>query len=217
MPTKYTISNNFVEELISLVIRYKPKSIHLNRNDLTKLKLSLFGSIHPQIIIDSTLNKITVKTGNSIRNPKDFNLFIDTYIEAYLSLNNSLPFYTILFQSNYAPGEYVEEAIRNYAEGELQSQAFLTITTQGTYEEVIIESQSGATFVSIKSQSQEVIQTQSYQPIEMPTYTIEARVPISDSSGRSITANFYDRTNLMPILAKGAGITSYTRTYTTYV
>jgi hypothetical protein len=48
----------------------------------------------------------------------------------------------------------------------------------------------------------------------MPTYTYEARVPISDSLGKSLTGSYYDRTNLMPILAKGAAITSYTRTYT---
>jgi hypothetical protein len=129
-------------------------------------------------------------------------------------LDGGLGANTVIFSNNYTQGEYVEEAIRNYAEGELQSQDFLTITTQGTYEEVTIESQSGPSFVSLKSQSNESIQTQSYQPIEMPTYTYEARVPISDSSGKSLTANFYNRTNLMPILAKGAAITSYTRTYT---
>jgi hypothetical protein len=212
--TRYAIGNNFLGNLISLVIRYKPKSIHLNRHDLSRLKFTLLSSIDPQIRLDSTGTKIIVKTGNSIRNPKDFDLFIETYIESTLSLNNSLPGGTVLFPTNYAPGEYVEEAIRNYAEGELQSQAFLTITTQGTYEEVTIESQSGPSFVSLKSQSNESIQTQSYQPIEMPTYTYEARVPISDSSGKSLTSSFYNRTNLMPILAKGAAITSYTRTYT---
>ena len=186
MPTKYTISNNFVEELISLVIRYKPKSIHLNRSDLTKLKLSLFGSIHPQITLDSTLNKITVKTGNSIRNPKDFNLFIDTYIEAYLSLNNSLPFYTILFQSNYAPGEYVEEAISKYGDWELQSQDFLTITTQGGFDETSIETQSPLLFGFIESQTG--------QPLR-------ARFVNTSESFRS------------PILVKGSTPQSYTRTY----
>ena len=215
MPTRYTISNNFLESLLSLVIKDKPKSVYLNNADLSRLKFTLIGSFHPQITLDSTKTKLKVKTGNKIRNPKDFELFVEIYVESNLLANNSLPFNTVLFEGTYTQAEYIEEAIRNYAEGELQSQDFLTITTQGIYEEIIIESQSGLTFVSIKSQSQEVIQTQSYLPIEMPTYTIEARVPISDSLGRSITANFYDRTNLMPILAKGAAITSYTRTYTT--
>ncbi len=214
MSTRYAIGNNFLGNLISLVIRYKPKSIHLNRHDLSRLKFTLLSSIDPQIRLDSTGTKIIVKTGNSIRNPKDFDLFIETYIESNLSLNNSVSLNTVLFQSNYAPGEYVEESINKYGDWELQSQDFLTITTQGTYEEVTIESQSGPSFVSLKSQSNESIQTQSYQPIEMPTYTYEDRVPISDSSGKSLTGSLYDRTNLMPILAKGAAITSYTRTYT---
>jgi hypothetical protein len=214
MPTRYTISNNFLENLLSLVIKDKPKSVYLNNADLSRLKFTLIGSFHPQITLDSTKTKLKVKTGNKIRNPKDFELFVEIYIESNLLANNSLPLNTVLFEGTYTQAEYVEEAIRNYAEGELQSQAFLTITTQGTYEEVTIESQSGPSFVSLKSQSNESIQTQSYQPIEMPTYTYEARVPISDSSGKSLTSSFYNRTNLMPILAKGAAITSYTRTYT---
>ena len=169
---------------------------------------------HPQLTFNPNNNKIIIKTETKIRNPNDFSLFITTYVESLLVLDGGLNANTVVFSNNYTQGEYIEEAIRNYAEGELQSQAFLTITTQGTYEEVTIESQTGSTFVSLKSQSNESIQTQSYQPIEMPTYTYEARVPISDSSGKSLTGSFYNRTNLMPILAKGAAITSYTRTYT---
>jgi hypothetical protein len=169
---------------------------------------------HPQLTFNPSNNKIIIKTETRIRNPNDFSLFITTYVESLLVVDAGLNANTVIFSNSYTQGEYIEEAIRNYAEGELQSQAFLTITTQGTFEEVTIESQTGSTFVSLKSQSNESIQTQSYQPIEMPTYTYEARVPISDSSGKSLTASFYDRTNLMPILAKGAAITSYTRTYT---
>lgn len=169
---------------------------------------------HPQLSFDSRSNKVIIKAQTQIRNPNDFSLFITTYVESLLVLDGGLGANTVIFSNNYTQGEYVEEAIRNYAEGELQSQAFLTITTQGTYEEVTIESQSGPSFVSLKSQSNESIQTQSYQPIEMPTYTYENRVPISDSSGKSLTGSLYDRTNLMPILAKGAATTSYTRTYT---
>jgi hypothetical protein len=169
---------------------------------------------HPQLSFNPSNNKVNIKAQTQIRNPNNFSLFITTYVESLLVLDGGLGANTVIFSNSYTQGEYVEEAIRNYAEGELQSQGFLTITTQGTYEEVTIESQSGPSFVSLKSQSNESIQTQSYQPIEMPTYTYEARVPISDSSGKSLTGSLYDRTNLMPILAKGAAITSYTRTYT---
>ena len=214
MSSRYTIANNFVENLISLVIRYKPKRISISRYNFMEIGRVSREGYHPQLSFDSRSNKVIIKTETKIRNPNDFSLFITTYVESLLVLDGGLNANTVIFSNNYTQGEYVEEAIRNYAEGELQSQDFLTITTQGTYEEVTIESQSGPSFVSLKSQSNESIQTQSYQPIEMPTYTYEARVPISDSSGKSLTANFYDRTNLMPILAKGAAITSYTRTYT---
>lgn len=214
MSTKYTIPSNFIGNLVSLVIRHKPKTIGISRFNFLEIARISREVYDPQLSFNPNTNTLRVKAETKIRNPKDFSLFIVTYVECLLVVEQ-LPANTVVFKNNYTQGEYIEEAIRNYAEGELQSQDFLTITTQGTYEEVIIESQSGLTFVSIKSQSQEVIQTQSYQPIEMPTYTIEARVPISDSLGRSITTNFYDRTNLMPILAKGAAITSYTRTYTT--
>ena len=216
MSSRYTIANNFVENLISLVIRYKPKEVSISRFNYIELNRVSREGYHPQLSFNPHNNTIRIKTETKIRNPNDFSLFIVTYVECLLVVEQ-LPANTVVFKNNYTQGEYIEEAISKYGDWELQSQDFLTITTQGTYEEVIIESQSGPTFVSIKSQSQEVIQTQSYQPIEMPTYTIEAKVAISDSWGRSITANFYDRTNLMPILAKGAGITSYTRTYTTYV
>lgn len=214
MSSRYTIANNFVENLISLVIRYKPKRISISRYNFMEIGRVSREGYHPQLSFDSRSNKVIIKTETKIRNPNDFSLFITTYVESLLVLDGGLGANTVIFSNNYTQGEYVEEAIRNYAEGELQSQAFLTITTQGTYEEVTIESQSGPSFVSLKSQSNESIQTQSYQPIEMPTYTYEARVPISDSSGKSLTGSFYDRTNLMPILAKGAAITSYTRTYT---
>jgi hypothetical protein len=214
MSTRYTIANNFVENLISLVIRYKPKKISISRYNFMEIGRVSREGYHPQLTFNPNNNKIIIKTETRIRNPNDFSLFITTYVESLLVIDAGLNANTVVFSNSYTQGEYIEEAIRNYAEGELQSQAFLTITTQGTYEEVTLESQSGLTFISLKSQSNESIQTQSYQPIEMPTYTYEARVPISDSSGKSLTANFYDRTNLMPILAKGAAVTSYTRTYT---
>lgn len=200
--------------MISLVVRYKPKKISISRYNFMEISRVSREGYHPQLSFDSRSNKVIIKAQTQIRNPNDFSLFITTYVESLLVLDGGLGANTVIFSNNYTQGEYVEEAIRNYAEGELQSQAFLTITTQGTYEEVTIESQSGPSFVSLKSQSNESIQTQSYQPIEMPTYTYEARVPISDSSGKSLTGSLYDRTNLMPILAKGAAITSYTRTYT---
>jgi hypothetical protein len=213
--SRYTIANNFVENLISLVVRYKPKKISINRYNFIEISRVSREGYHPQLSFNPSNNKVNIKAQTQIRNPNDFSLFITTYVESLLVLDRGLGANTVIFSNNYTQGEYVEEAIRNYAEGELQSQAFLTITTQqGTYEEVTIESQSSPFFVSLKSQSNESIQTQSYQPIEMPTYTYEARVPISDSSGKSLTGSFYDRTNLMPILAKGAAITSYTRTYT---
>lgn len=200
--------------MISLVVRYKPKKISISRYNFMEISRVSREGYHPQLSFDSRSNKVIIKTETKIRNPNDFSLFITTYVESLLVLDGGLGANTVIFSNSYTQGEYVEEAIRNYAEGELQSQGFLTITTQGTYEEVTIESQSGPSFVSLKSQSNESIQTQSYQPIEMPTYTYEARVPISDSSGKSLTGSLYDRTNLMPILAKGAAITSYTRTYT---
>ena len=186
MSTRYAIGNNFLGTLISLVIRYKPKSIHLNRHDLSRLKFTLLSSIDPQIRLDSTGTKIIVKTGNSIRNPKDFDLFIETYIESNLSLNNSVSLNTVLFQSNYAPGEYVEESINKYGDWELQSQDFLTIVTQGGFDETSIETQSPLLFGFIESQTG--------QPLR-------ARYVNTSESFRT------------PILAKGSIPQSYTRTY----
>lgn len=215
MPTRYTISNNFLESLLSLVIKDKPKSVYLNNADLSRLKFTLIGSFHPQITLDSTKTKLKVKTGNKIRNPKDFELFVEIYIESNLLANNSLPFNTVLFEGTYTQAEYIEEAIRSYAEAELQTQEFFSITTQGNYLETIIESQSGPTFIFLETQAKEKIQTQSYDYIEMPIYDSAFRSTITSQLGDTLTARYYDRTqtSLIPILAKGESVQSYIRTY----
>lgn len=214
MSTKYTIHSNFIGNLVSLVITHKPKTIGISRFNFLEIARVSREVYDPQLSFNVNTNTLRVKAETKIRNPKDFSLFIVTYVECLLVVER-LPTNTVVFKNNYTQGEYIEEAIQKYGEWELQSQNFLTITTQGNYLETIIESQSGPTFVSIKSQSQEVIQTQSYQPIEMPIYSIDYKVAIDDDLTRALTARYYDRSEVsfLPIAVKGALTESYSRTY----
>ena len=153
MSTKYTISNNFVENLISLVVRHKPKRVSIGRFNFAELRRVSREEYHPQLSFNPNNNTIIVKAETQIRNTKDFALFVTTYVESALVTDGQVSPNTVIFHDNYTQGEYVEDVLKKYGEWELQTQNLLTITTQGGFDETSIETQSPLLFGFIESQT----------------------------------------------------------------
>jgi len=172
--------------LISLVVRYKPKKISISRYNFMEISRVSREGYHPQLSFNPSNNKVNIKAQTQIRNPNNFSFFITTYVESLLVLDGGLNANTVIFSNNYTQGEYVEEVVTKYGDWELQSQALLTIVTQGGFDETSIETQSPLLFGFIESQTGQALR---------------ARYVNTSESFRT------------PILVKGSAPQSYTRTY----
>lgn len=209
---KYYISQDLIPTLVKLIIKDKPKNILLSSYDLTYLKHNLRKT---NISFDINTNKIRVKTGNKIRNPKDFDIFIDTYIESTLVHDAKLSVGNIIFKEFYTYSEYIEEALTKYAEEPINSEDGLGIFTQGFYEDIIIETQSTKVLESLKTQDNANITTQKNQNITTSFYSNLFSENILTQSLLPLLGIIYNKTP-QNIIGSANKTFSYTRIYKWY-
>lgn len=209
MIKNYYISQELIPNLIKLIIKDKPKNIIVSSYDLAYLRRNLRTA---DVSFDITTNKLRVKTGNKIRNPKDFDLFIDTYVESNLSYNPLLSSGNITFKDFYTYSEYVEEALTKYAQESINSQDGLDIETQGSYQETIIETQSVKVLKSLKAQDNINITTQQNKNITTSFYSSLFSENILTQNLLPLSGTIYTKTP-QKIIGSANKTFSYTRIY----
>jgi hypothetical protein len=206
---KYYISQDLIPTLVKLIIKDKPKNILLSSYDLTYLKHNLRKT---DISFDTNTNKLRVKTENKIRNPKDFDLFIDTYIESTLDNDAKLLVGNIIFKEFYTYSEYIEDALTKYVEEPINSQDNLDLLTQGFYEHIIIETQSVKVLESLKTQDNMNITTQQNKNITTFFYSSLFSENILTQNLLHLLGTIYTKTP-QNIIGSANKTFSYTRIY----
>lgn len=207
----YNITNDFIPTLLSLIIKEKSKYIKVSNYDLAFLRTNL--RLRSDVSFSLETNKLRVKTGNRIRNPKDFDKFIDTYIESTLILDSRLSPRVVIFDQPYAYSEYVEEGLDRLVEKPLQTQSLEDLTTEGSYDFDILETESLKVFITLTTQDLKVLTLQNSKPLEFPTYDFNFSEILQTQSGQNIELKYYNRNLLSPLLVKGFEKQSYSRVY----
>jgi len=207
----YNITNDFIPTLLSLMIKEKSKYIKVSNYDLAFLRTNL--RLKSNVSFSLETNKLRVKTGNRIRNPKDFDKFIDTYIESTLIVDSRLRPRVVIFDQPYAYSEYVEEGLDRLVEKPLQTQSLEDLTTEGSYDFDLLETESLKIFITLTTQDLKVLTSQNLKPLEFPTYDFNLSEILQTQSGQNIELKYYNRNLLSPLLVKGFEKQSYSRVY----
>jgi len=207
----YNITNDFIPTLLSLMIKEKSKYIKVSNYDLAFLRTNL--RLKSNVSFSLETNKLRVKTGNRIRNPKDFDKFIDTYIESTLIVDSRLRPRVVIFDQPYAYSEYVEEGLDRLVEKPLQTQSLEDLTTEGSYDFDLLETESLKIFITLTTQDLKVLTSQNLKPLEFPTYDFNLSEILQTQSGQNIELTYYNRNLLSPLLVKGFEKQSYSRVY----
>jgi len=118
---------DFIPTLLALISKNRYKIIELSFFDIKNININF--NKYP-IQLDKDKNIIKIKTGNKIRNPKDFDLFVDTFIETQLLSNNNLLPGEIIIKDTHPRNSYIQEKVRKLVEEPLESQSGQIITTQ---------------------------------------------------------------------------------------
>ena len=209
----YNITNDFIPTLLSLMIKEKSKYIKVSSYDLAFLRTNL--RLRSDVSFSLTSNKLRVKTGNRIRNPKDFDKFIDTYIESTLVLEPKLSPRVIAFDQPYAYSEYVEERITKLVEETLETQSNQSLTSQGGFQDIILETQSALSLINLLTQQGEPLTDQSQILLKFPIQDKTLSNPITTQNNSTLEGTFYSTEDLIPLLVKGFSSQSYNRVYKT--
>ena len=207
----YNITNDFIPTLLSLMIKEKSKYIKVSNYDLAFLRTNL--RLKSNVSFSLETNKLRVKTGNRIRNPKNFDKFIDTYIESTLIVDSRLRPRVVIFDQPYAYSEYVEEGLDRLVEKPLQTQSLEDLTTEGSYDFDLLETESLKIFITLTTQDLKVLTSQNLKPLEFPTYDFNLSEILQTQSGQNIELTYYNRNLLSPLLVKGFEKQSYSRVY----
>jgi len=209
----YNITNDFIPTLLSLMIKEKSKYIKVSSYDLAFLRTNL--RLRSDVSFSLTSNKLRVKTGNRIRNPKDFDKFIDTYIESTLVLEPKFSPRVIAFDQPYAYSEYVEERITKLVEETLETQSNQSLTSQGGFQDIILETQSALSLINLLTQQGEPLTDQSQILLKFPIQDKTLSNPITTQNNSTLEGTFYSTEDLIPLLVKGFSSQSYNRVYKT--
>lgn len=118
---------DFIPTLLALISKNRYKIIELSFFDIKNININF--NKYP-IQLDKDKNIIKIKTGNKIRNPKDFDLFVDTFIETQLISNKNLLPGEIIIKDTHPQNSYIQEKVRKLVEEPLESQSGQIITTQ---------------------------------------------------------------------------------------
>ncbi len=123
----YCNPNDFVPNLLKLIEKERYKTIEVSQFDILDIQININKY---RINYNKDTQILKIKTGNKIRNPKNFNFFIDTFIETKLILNDNLNHGQIKIKEIHPYSSYIQESIKKLVEQPLESQQNIIITTQ---------------------------------------------------------------------------------------
>lgn len=130
----YPNSNDFVPNLLKLIEKDRYKIVELSQFNILDIQVNINKY---RINYNKDTQVLKIKTGNKIRNPKNFNLFIDTFIETKFILNKDLSPGQFKVKEIHPYPSYIEESTRKLLLVSLISQQGELIVTQKPFMEPI--------------------------------------------------------------------------------